>query len=407
MAYDTSTPALILALHDHGGLGAVRSLARIGVPVYATHPPGRTPATRSRLVRDRFPWSIDEAAPADTVEFLLDVGRRIGRPTVLFPSEDVSSILVAEHADALRERFILPEVPVELPRSLIDKRQLFEICRRTDIPVPETLAPATLAEVEQFARAASFPVVIKAIHGWRLRGRSERKTIIVHSADELLENHRVMAVDDDLNAVLQEYIPGGPDAVWIYAAYANSDAEPLVAFVGNKLREYPVDTGVTTIAVNVANPDVAEAGRRFVGEVGYRGIIDLDFRYDARDGQYKPLDFNPRPGANFRTFVDEDGIDVVRAAYLDLTGQRFSPAPPRIGRKWMVENWDVAAGRRYIAEGRLTPWAWGRSLHGVQETAWFAHEDLLPFVAMLVQLVVTAWGWARRRLGPGRSARPS
>lgn len=387
----------------------MRSLARLGVPVYATHPPGRTPATRSRLLRDRFPWSIDEATPAETVEFLLDLGRRIGRPTVLFPSEDASSILVAEHADALRKRFILPELPAELPRSLVDKLQLFEICRRAGIPVPETLAPATVAEVEQFASTASFPVVIKAIHGWRLRGRSEKKTIIVHSAGELLENHRVMAVGDDLNAVLQEYIPGGPDAVWIYAAYANSDAEPLVAFVGNKLREYPVDTGVTTIAVNVANPEVAEAGRRFVSEVGYRGIVDLDFRYDDRDGRYKPLDFNPRPGANFRTFVDEDGIDVVRAAYLDLTGQRFSPSPARIGRKWMVENWDVAAGRRYIAAGRLTPSEWARSLYGVQETAWFAHEDPLPFLAMLAQLVAMAGAWARRRLGPktGRREGPA
>lgn len=387
----------------------MRSLARLGVPVYATHPPGRTPATRSRLLRDRFPWSIDETAPADTVEFLLDVGRRIGRPTVLLPSEDASSILVAEHADALRERFILPELPPELPRSLVDKRRLFEICRDAGIPTPETLAPATVAEVEQFARVASFPVVVKAIHGWRLRGKSERKTVIVHSAGELMDNHRVMAVGDDLNAVLQEYIPGGPDAIWIYAAYANRDAEPLVAFVGNKLREYPVDTGLTTIAVNVANPDVAEAGRRFVSEAGYRGIVDLDFRYDDRDGQYKPLDFNPRPGANFRTFVDEDGMDVVRAAYLDLTGQRFSSSRSRIGRKWIVENWDLAAGRRYVAEGRLTPSGWARSLQGVQETAWFARDDLAPFLAMLGQLAAMAGGRALRRLRPkaGRSEEPT
>ncbi len=55
--------------------------------------------------------------------------------------------------------------------------------------------------------------------------------------------------------------------------------------------------------------------------LGFRGIVDLDLRFDPRDAQYKLLDFNPRLGAQFRLFTTGTGVDVARAAYLDLTGQ--------------------------------------------------------------------------------------
>ncbi|MFM8856879.1 MAG: hypothetical protein ACKOI2_06680 [Actinomycetota bacterium] len=49
---DTSVPALIAKVGHypvhHGGLGAIRSLARWGVPVYAVTEDRWTPAARSR-----------------------------------------------------------------------------------------------------------------------------------------------------------------------------------------------------------------------------------------------------------------------------------------------------------------------------------------------------------------------
>jgi D-aspartate ligase len=72
----------------------------------------------------------------------------------------------------------------------------------------------------------------------------------------------------------------------------------------------------------------------------YSGIVDLDLRFDTRDGQYKLLDFNPRLGAQFRLFEDTSGVDVVRAAYLDLTGQPIPEGKLVVGRRFLVENCD-------------------------------------------------------------------
>ena len=111
-------------------------------------------------------------------------------------------------------------------------------------------------------------------------------------------------------------------------------------------------------------------------------MVDLGWRYDARDGRYKLLDVNPRIGGTFRLFVASNGMDVARALYLDLTGQPVPAAAARDGRKWLVEPNDLQASLLYWREGALTPGQWLGSLRGVEEAAWFARDDLAPFLAM-------------------------
>jgi predicted ATP-grasp superfamily ATP-dependent carboligase len=121
--------------------------------------------------------------------------------------------------------------------------------------------------------------------------------------------------------------------------------------------------------------------------VGYRGILDIGYRYDARDGAYKLLDANPRIGATFRLFVGTNGLDVARALYLDLTGQEVPPTQARQGRKWLVENKDLESWLALRREGEWPIGAWLRSLRGVQERAWFARDDPAPFLMMCVGLL--------------------
>jgi predicted ATP-grasp superfamily ATP-dependent carboligase len=154
---------------------------------------------------------------------------------------------------------------------------------------------------------------------------------------------------------------------------------------------------MTCLGVCEPNEAVAETTKRFMAAIGYRGALDIGYRYDARDGEYKLLDVNPRLGATFRLFVDpRTGMDVARALYLDLTGQAVPPAAQRNGRKWIVEPWDVRSSLRYAKDGRLTLRGWLRSLRGVEEAAWFAGDDLRPFVMMLTQVLV---GFVRRAVG--------
>ena len=139
---------------------------------------------------------------------------------------------------------------------------------------------------------------------------------------------------------------------------------------------------MTSLGICLKNETVDQSIRMLLGSLNYSGIVDIDCRYDERDRQYKLLDVNPRVGCTFRLFVDHAGMDVVRACYLDLTGQPVEAEAAQKGRKWLVENQDLMVLPQYLRDGKLTVGEWLRSLRGLRETAWFDWLDLFPFWAM-------------------------
>jgi predicted ATP-grasp superfamily ATP-dependent carboligase len=151
--------------------------------------------------------------------------------------------------------------------------------------------------------------------------------------------------------------------------------------------------------VPLLNQRLSEQTETFLRAIGYSGIVDLDYRLDKRDGQYKLLDFNPRIGANFRMFENHAGVDVVRALHLDLTGRRVLCSPPIEGRKFVVEPYDVLAGIGYRRRDGLTARAWWQSLQGKRETAWFHWDDPVPFLGMCIRMLFRG---ASRAIRAGR-----
>ena len=76
---NTARPVLMFRLWYHGGIGAVRSLGRLGVPVHAVHDDARVPAARSRYLREVLQWDFDRTPSAESVEFLLESRAADGR----------------------------------------------------------------------------------------------------------------------------------------------------------------------------------------------------------------------------------------------------------------------------------------------------------------------------------------
>ena len=87
-------------------------------------------------------------------------------------------------------------------------------------------------------------------------------------------------------------------------------------------------------------------------------------------------------------------MDVVVAAYLDLTGQAVPEGTQLDGRRFLAENYDPIAAFRYWRDGELRAGSWLASLRTVNELAWFATDDLRPFGLMCARMA--ARGITRR-----------
>jgi predicted ATP-grasp superfamily ATP-dependent carboligase len=170
----------------------------------------------------------------------------------------------------------------------------------------------------------------------------------------------------------------------MFNGYFNENSDCLIGFTGKKIRQCPVYTGVTSLGICLTNPMVSDTTCKFMKGIGYRGVLDIGYKYDARDGSYKVLDVNPRIGATFRLFLADNGMDVARALYLDLTGQPVQAGRPIQGRKWLVEDLDTVSCFRYARDRKLGFWQWAASYRGIQETAYFASDDPMPLLPMFV-----------------------
>src|SRR5262249_59787921 len=108
----------------------------------------------------------------------------------------------------------------------------------------------------------------------------------------------------------------------------------------------------------------------------------IRFPYGPAELFFQPSEREPRVGATFRLFVDNNGMDVARAEYLHYTGQPIPAGSIGTGRKWIVEDADPISCIQYYRDGVLTLSDWLKSYSGIQECAWFAADDVTPFLRM-------------------------
>jgi predicted ATP-grasp superfamily ATP-dependent carboligase len=385
---DWKVPALIVKIGHYpvhlGGLGAVRTLGRLGVPVYVVSEDAFTPAALSRYCADRFVWrttSWDD--PEVLAAGLQDIGRRIGRRSVAIPTDDEAATLIAEHAHELSQYFLIPNIRPDLPRQLASKHELYRLCCQHDVPAPASVLLSTVDEVTAFTEQATFPVVAKNAKPWvRRRAPVVEGTTVLHTPPELLALAR--AGDEEFSLLVQEYIPPAYAEDWIVDLYSDGNSDSLV-FTGVKVRSWPPHVGTTSCAYAVANPMLANMARRFCEEIGFEGIANLDWRLDRRDGQYKLVDFNPRLGNQFRLFQTTAGIDVVRALHLGMTGRSVPVGEQVSGRKIVVEHFELPARLAYRKSTTYSaPSAPVRATS--TELAWAARDDPVPFLAMWPRL---------------------
>ncbi|MEV3971217.1 ATP-grasp domain-containing protein [Streptomyces sp. NPDC050698] len=369
---DIRVPAVVLRIDrnpfHHGTLGAVRSLGRAGVEVHVVADCAGSPVRRSRFVRALHAPPPPGSSPEEVGRVLRRVAARVGRPAVLIPMDDAGAVAVGRMREELAPLFLLPVTPGALPERVADKAELAGVCASLDMAHPQTLVPDSAVQAVSAVSKLGLPAVAKWSRPWLVPADSGlRSTVLVRSARQARELY-ARSGEAGSRLLLQAFLPPGPDRDWFFHGYADRSGLVRGGGTGSKQRARPRGAGLTSVGRWTANPQVRALAERITGALGYRGILDLDFRRCGTTGRYHLLDFNPRPGAQFRLFTDTAGLDVVRALHLDLTHRPLPEGAPRPGRAFVVENYAPLSALRPAPAGR--------------ELAWHAPDDRAPGRAM-------------------------
>lgn len=399
IAFDRRVPAFLIMIGSHvwdyGALATIRTLGRVGVPVYASVGAVDEAYEKSRFLTGRLPWNTTGAeSEPELVSGILRCCDQIGSPAVAIAGDDEAAVLLARNRERLAGALLLPDVDRELPGRLANKVELASLCQGTGTAIPRSVMPETWPDVEQFAERCNFPVIVKNPEPFaRLVRPAVKSTTCALNRGELFDS--LSAWSPGIPVLIQEFIPNGNGTDWYVEAVFGPESRPVAMFSGQKMRALPAGTGVGTCSIAHRNDRVIEAARDFAQAVGYVGVCDIDFRYDQRDDAYKMLDFNPRRGAQFRLFQTVNGLDVVRMMHLGLTGRRIPSGPQRTDTRHVVGILN--------AKARLTgPACRCRGGCGTKtERAWFAGDDPRPAASLLLELARPArLVKAARRLRP-------
>ncbi|MFH8608808.1 ATP-grasp domain-containing protein [Streptomyces sp. NPDC018029] len=372
---DTRIPAVLLRIDrnpfHHGTLGAVRSLGRAGIEVHLVADDFGSPVQRSRYLHRMHAPPAPGASLAEVAAVLRRVAHRLTGPAVLIPLDDAGALAVGTLYDQLTDRFLVPRVPGDVAERVADKAALARVCAQAGVAHPTTLAPESAAEAADAVHRLGTPAVAKWSRPWLLpRGTGLRSTTVLgspHEAAALFERR----TEAGSRLLLQAFVPGTRDADWFVHGCAGRDGVVRGGGTGRKHLSWPRSAGLTVSGDWTANPALWSAAAQVVSALEYRGIFDLDFRRDATTGDFHLIDFNPRPGAQFRLFADGTGTDVVRALHLDLTHRPVPDPQPLPGRTFVVENYAPLAALRSLTVS---------SPYG--ELAWHAADDPAPGAAM-------------------------
>jgi D-aspartate ligase len=386
-------PALIVG-GDHGALSIARSLGAAGIRVYAIN------HSAAEVRYSRFCNWID--LPDNTAgslkmwtAYLLSHESDHLRGAVLLAASDEAIELIAEHRQALSERFRLDESNPAAQLCMLDKLCTYRAAQAAGVPTPRFWVADTREEIEQLEHELVFPLVLKPILGHKFSSRFKGSYIVASSIDELLSAFDTVDCAG-VRTFLVEMIPGPDDKLCSYYTYLDENGNNLTNFTKRVIRRYPLNMGGSTYHITDHVPDIQELALALFRQVGLRGVANVEFKLDERDGTLKLIECNARFTAADCLLV-ASGLNLPLFVYNRLIG-RAQPEPSsyRMGMRLWKPVGDFAAYRQLSKMGLLSLSAWIRSTMHPQIFPVFRWNDPLPSILSNARLVGHACARLRR-----------
>jgi D-aspartate ligase len=378
-AIASTTVGAVVVGGDYQGLGIVRSLGKRGIPVCVVddeHSLSRYSKYTTNFVR------VSELRDErKTVDRLLEIGNRLGlHGWVLYPTRDETVAAFSRYREELTQMFRVPTPQWDSVQWAWDKRNSYKLAEDLGIPVPVTRYPQDVDELEELAHLDP-PFAIKPAikehfiyatkaKAWRADSHAELRTLF-QKASALVPRGEVM---------VQELIPGGGTQQFAYCAFFRK-GQPVGKMVARRRRQHPLQFGrASTYVETVDIPILEEYSERLLREIDYYGLIEVEYKLDPRNSQYKLLDINARTWG-YHSLGARAGSDFSYMLFADQIGLPVTPCRAEPGIAWMRLTTDLPAACMALLARDIDLKSYLRSLRGCGTEAVFSADDPLPGLA--------------------------
>ncbi len=386
--------AIILGANFYTALGAIRSLGRRGVEVYALdyHFPTAY-ALASRYVKHKILCPDINTDEQGLVDFLLKFGQGFKEKPVLLATGDSYALMVSRNADLFKQYYLFPAMPDGLLEQIIDKKGLHELAVKHNLLEPKTFIVGPHSDLNAVAAAIPYPCIIKPALSHKFVKVFRKKCLFADNREELLTALQV-ALDSKLEVMVQEVIPGFDDQMYVYDLYVNREGQATHSLTAQKLRQFPINFGSSTLTHHLHDEKLATIGLEYMKRLNYRGYGEIEFKKHPVNGKYYLIEINARL-STLNILFDKCGVEFTYAMYCDLIGEPLPDFHLTTDQPWAFWHAyeDLISIIAYLKTKQLTigqiirPWLSHRKAHAI-----LAADDLLPLFAFARVLMGKAAG---------------
>ena len=209
--------------------------------------------------------------------------------------------LIVTNRKKLEKYFILPFMDKNLKDKLEDKESFYNICEKYNLDYPKTYI-VTKQNYKKIYLPFDYPVAVKPSSSTdysKVDFEGKEKSYKANNEKELKQIvNNIYKSDYKSNIIVQDFIPGKDDTMWVMNCYSNKKGKVKMMCLGRCILEEhtPYGIGNYKAIISAGNKELYEKIKNFLEDIKYIGFSNFDLKYDYRDKKYKLFEINIRQG---------------------------------------------------------------------------------------------------------------
>lgn len=206
---------------------------------------------------------------------------------VFMPVGNISCRFASLYKNKIEKYCKVPIVNIETMRIAQDKNLTFKLAERLNVPIPKTFYITDAYEVDIIAQEIQYPCVIKKTNYY------EGGVFYCNNKTEYeLNMSRILSEKKtyDKYPVVQEYVSG--IGTGYYSVYKNGEC--MGYFMHERIHEFPVTGGASTLAKSVYYPELKYYGDKLLKELNWTGVSMIEFKRNMQNNELKLMEINPK-----------------------------------------------------------------------------------------------------------------
>jgi predicted ATP-grasp superfamily ATP-dependent carboligase len=315
---------LITSTRTPHALAAVRSFGEKGWEVTAGDSTRLSMGKFSRFVTKRLLYPPMTERPTQFVEALLHEVSTT-KYDLIFPTfEEI--FLIARFRKQFAEHTTVLLSDYDDFMRIHHKTSLTNLSRELGVPVPPTVQPADLAEMEALAEELPYPAVIKLPDVNNSLGLS-----FAENANELKKKYAKLVKFFRLSGRRMPLIQKKIEGDLIFSLFLADRGETVGTLIYKPIRMFPEGNGTAFYRESIRNQVAEKSGAALIEKLKWHGFIGFDFIVDNDTGKPYLIDANPRPNPAYQTGLGA-GVDFTQMSIDMATGNEPEPnLEPREG----------------------------------------------------------------------------